>query len=327
MSTMSAHRRRADRPTTMRAAVMDRYGPAGAIAIREVPVPPLRARDVLIRIDTAGVGSWDASMRKGEVETEHGFPLVMGTDGSGTVADVGRGVTRVRRGDRVWSYVFDNATGGFYAEYIVVPERSVGRVPKGLGLERAGALTVIGLTALQGVDALRLRRGESVIVHGASGNVGMIAAQFAEWRGARVLATASGRRGVKFVRELGVNAVIDGKRDDISVAASVLAPDGVDAVLALAGGDALTECIDALRKGGRVAYPNGVEPAPRERKHIRVRSYDAEASPENFAALNRAVIASNLRVPIARSFPLSRTVAAHRLIERGHLLGKIVLRV
>src|SRR5687767_14934341 len=100
---MTAHRRRVDRPTTMRAAVVDRFGRASAIAIREVPVRPLRARDVLIRIDTAGVGEWDAKMRKGDVRTEHGFPLVMGTDGSGTVADVGRGVTRVRRGDRVWS--------------------------------------------------------------------------------------------------------------------------------------------------------------------------------------------------------------------------------
>ena len=292
-----------------------------------MPIPRMGARDVLIRIDTAGVGEWDAKMRKGDVKTEHDFPLVMGTDGSGIVADVGAGVTRVRRGDRVWSYVFDNAKGGFYSEYVVVPERSVGRVPKGLGLERAGALTVIGLTALQGVDALRLRRGESVIVHGASGNVGMIAAQFAQWRGARVLATASGKRGVDFVRELGISSVIDGKRDDIAVAAQGLAGDGIDAVLAFAGGDDLAECIGTLRKGGRVVYPNGVEPAPRERKHVRVSSYDAEASPEKFAALNRAVIASRLRVPIARAFSLASVASAHRLVERGHLLGKIVLRI
>ena len=173
---------------------------------------------------------------------------------------------------------------------------------------------------------MHLREGESVIVHGASGGVGMIAAQFAQWRGARVLATASGRDGIAFVRRLGIADVIDGKEDDIALAAEEFAPAGIDAVLAFAGGDELLRCIETLRKGGRVAYPNGVEPAPRERKHIRMKSYDAEASPEKFAELNRAVVKSKLEVPIAQVFPLEKAAEAHRRIEKGHVLGKIVLK-
>lgn len=313
-------------PLTMRAAVINRYGGAAEMDVHEVPVPQPAAHEVLIRLDTVGVGSWDAEMRAGDVKTEHGFPLVPGTDGAGVIVDVGARVTRFRRGDRVWSYVFDNRHGGFYAEYAAVPANSVGHVPQGFGLERAGALTVIGLTALQGVDdALKLQRGETLIVHGASGNVGMIAAQFAKWRGARVLATASDADGVEFVRRLGIQNAIDGKKDDVGLAARELAPDGIDAVLAFAGGDALFECIDALKRGGRVAHPNGVEPAPRPRKQIRLKSYDAEASPEKFRQLNRAVVAAKVKVPIAQVFPLEEAAAAHRRVQKGHVLGKIVL--
>jgi len=316
-------------PPTMRAAAIDKYGDEDVISVRELPVPQPAAHEILIRIDTAAVGSWDASARSGEIKTEHGFPLVLGVDGSGAVADVGSRVTRFKRGDRVYAYNFDNPKGGFYAEYCCVATKNVGRVPKQLDLERAGALCVLGLTAIQGVDdSLKLKRGESVIVHGASGNVGMIAVQLAKWRGARVLATASGSDGVAFVRALGIDDVIDGKKsDDVADAARDFAPDGADAVLAFVGGDSLIACIDALRKGGRVAYPNGVEPAPRKRAHIRIASYDAKSSPDAFNRLNRAVVASRLQIPLAAKFPLSQAADAHRLIAKGHVLGKIVLRM
>lgn len=315
-------------PVTMRAAAIDAYGEEDGISVREVPVPRPGANEVLIRVDTAAVGSWDAGARSGEIKTEHGFPLILGVDGSGVVAELGSRVTRFKRGDRVYAYNFDNPKGGFYAEYCCVPAKFVGRIPKQLDLERAGALCVLGLTAIQGVDdALRLGKGDSVIVHGASGNVGMIAVQLAKWRGARVLATASGRDGVAFVRALGIDDVVDGKKHgDISEAARAFAPDGVDAVLALVGGDSLSACIDALRKGGRVAYPNGVEPVPRKRANIRIESYDAKSSPEAFNRLNRAIVGSGLNVPIAAKFPLEEAVSAHRLIAKGHVLGKIILR-
>jgi NADPH:quinone reductase-like Zn-dependent oxidoreductase len=310
----------------MRAAAIDRYGGVAQIGVRDMPVPRPTAHEILIRISAAGVGGWDASVRAGEVKTEHGFPLVLGTDGAGMVVEVGSRVTRFKRGDRVYAYVFDNPKGGFYAEYTAVSSKYAGHVPKALDLERAGALTVIGLTAIQGVDdALKIQRSESLIVHGASGNVGMIAVQLAKWRGARVLATASGRDGIAFVRDLGIADVIDGKEDDIGQAAREFAPDGIDAVLAFAGGDSLIRCMDALKRGGRVAHPNGVDPAPRKRKHIRIRSYDAEASPEAFSRLNRAVIASSLRVPVYAALPLEQAAKAHQLVEKGHVLGKVVL--
>jgi NADPH2:quinone reductase len=141
-------------------------------------------------------------------------------------------------------------------------------------------------------------------VHGAGGGVGSLAVQFAKLRGARVLATASGPRG-----------------------AARFAPEGVDAVLAFASGRPLSRCLDALRRDGRFAYPNGVEPVPRRRRGVRWKSYDAVPGVRELERLGRAVTAARLRVVIAATYRLADAAKAHRRLEKGHVLGKVVLRV
>jgi NADPH:quinone reductase len=175
--------------------------------------------------------------------------------------------------------------------------------------------------------AERRSAGEAVIIHGASGGVGTLAVQFAKLRGARVLATASGEDGVALVRRLGADAAADGRHEDIAAAARRFAPDGVDAVLGLAGGTALERCVDAVRRGGRVAYPNGVEPEPGKRPGIGIVAYDAVAGVREFKRLARAVKAANLQVVIAAAYPLAEAAKAHERLAAGHVLGKIVLRI
>jgi len=313
----------------MRAAAIDRFGGPGALSIHELPVPSVGPSEVLIALDTAGVGSWDADMRGGWwPEGRPRFPLVLGTDGAGRVAAVGARVRRFKVGDRVWAYSFPNPKGGFYAEYVAVRADKVARVPRPLDLRHAGAAAATAMTALQGVDdALRVRRREAVIIHGAAGGVGSLAIAFARRRGARVLATASGRDGLALVRRLGADADVDGRREDIAAAARRFAPEGVDAVLAFAGGKPLTRCLDALRRGGRVAYPNGVEPAPRKRRGLRVLSYDGVPGMREFQRLNRAVEAARLPVPIDSAYRLADAARAHERLAKGHVLGNVVLRI
>jgi NADPH2:quinone reductase len=164
-------------------------------------------------------------------------------------------------------------------------------------------------------------------VHGVSGGVGTLAVQFAKLRGARVLASASGKDGVRLAKRLGADVAVDGRHQNIAIAAKTFAPSGVDAVLALAGGPRLTQCLDALRSGGRVAYPNGIEPAPRKRRGIKLVSYDGKGGVLNFQRLNRAVDAAGLHVPIDSSYPLSQAAKAHKRLAQGHVLGKVVLRI
>jgi NADPH:quinone reductase-like Zn-dependent oxidoreductase len=313
----------------MRAVAIDRHGGPTVLSMHKVPVPSPGPTEVLIAVHTAGVGTWDAYMREEPSESGHEhFPRILGTDGSGTIVATGSRVRRLRPGNRVFAYSYDNPKGGFYAEYVAMPATKVARIPAGFDLTHAGAGTATGLTALQGVDdALKLRRGETILIHGASGSVGSLAVQFAKARGARVLATASGKDGVSFVHGLGADFVVDGKRDDVEAIARAFAPEGLDAVLAFVGGASLTQCLSALRRGGRVAHPNGIEPVPRERRGVTITAYDAEAGVHEFARLGRAMRQARLRIPIAKVYTLANAMRAHRRLARGHLLGKVVLRV
>jgi len=317
-----------DLPTSVRAAAIDRFGGPEVLTIHSLPVPVADPSEVLIAIDTAGVGIWDTEMRAGKwTSGRRRFPLVLGTDGAGTIAAVGSRIRRFDVGDAVYAYSFDNPKGGFYAEYVAVPAEAVGHIPKRLDLRQAGAIPTTGLTALQGIDdALRLKKGESIIIHGAAGGVGTLAVQFAKLRDARVFATASGEDGIALVRRLGADTAIDGKHEDITAAAHRFAPQGVDAVLALTG-RAVELCIDAVHQRGRVAYPNGVEPQPKKRRGIEIISYDAVVGARQFEHLSRAVEAARLDVPIATVFSLAEARQAHERLEEGHVLGKIVLRV
>jgi NADPH:quinone reductase len=327
--TQEGARTHAAIPATMVAAAIDRFGGPEVITIHTLPVPKVGVGEVLIALDTAGVGPWDADIRGGWYQgRKPHFPLILGTDGAGIVAAVGSRVRRLKTGDKVYSYSWKNPKGGFYAEYVAVAVDRVGHVPNVLDLQHAGAIPTTGLTALQGIkDALRVRMGESVIIHGGSGGVGTLAIQFAKLRGARVLATASGADGVALVRGLGADMAIDGRHDDVAAAALRFAPAGVDAVLALVGGDALERALETVRRGGRVAYPNGVEPEPKRRHGIKFIRYDGISGAREFQRLGIAVEAAKLKVPIAAAFALSDAARAHERLAEGHVLGKIVLRI
>src|SRR6266480_4537155 len=301
-------------PQTMQAAAIDRAGGPEVITLHTLPVPKPAADEVVIAVDTAGVAIWDAHLRRHPQSITHSaFPLVLGTDGAGTVAAMGAKVKRFKVGDQVYSYSWDNPHGGFYAEYVAVPAERVGHIPQGLSLRQAGAIATTGLTAIQGIDdALHLKAGDTLIIHGASGGVGTLALQFAKLRGAKVLATASG---------------VDGRHGDIATAARELAPQGVDAVLALAGGETLERCLDAVRPGGHVAFPYGVEPEPRSRPGLPIIRYNAVPGIEEFQRLNRAIEAAKLKVPIEAEFPLAQADKAQERVEGGHILGKITLRI
>jgi NADPH:quinone reductase-like Zn-dependent oxidoreductase len=254
--------------------------------------------------------------------------MVLGSDGAGIVVALGSGVKRFAMYDRVWGYEYGSRKGGFYAEYVSVHMDHAALAPKELDVLSAGAAAVTGLTALQGIDDhLEVRQGESVLIFGASGAVGTLAIQFAKRRGARVIGTASGDAAKTLVRELGADHVFDARSDEAMTQLQRFAPDDLDAILALAGGDALERCIDRVRPSGRVAYPNGIEPEPHRRHGIRTIAYDAVGEPPQWEALERVVAEARLRVPIAAVYPLEQAAQAHARIEQGHVVGRIVIRV
>jgi NADPH:quinone reductase-like Zn-dependent oxidoreductase len=311
-------------PDTMLAAAIDHGGGPEVITSHRVPVPKPAPGEVLIQVHAAGVGVWEQHARQSPDADTH-FPLILGSDGAGIVAALGAGVHRFRVGDQVYG-----TSEAFYAEYVTVRADDLAPVPKGIGLTEAGVLAISGLSALQGIDdVLQVKAGDTVLIHGAAGAVGALAIQFAKLRGAKVLATASDDAGLALVKRLGADAAVNGRTGDITAAIRQLAPNGTDAILALVGGDSLEHCIDALRTDGRgrVAYLYGMRPLPQPRFAARMTLYTYVAGIPEFERLNQAVESAKLQVPIGAEYPLAGAADAHRRLESGHLLGKIVLKV
>ena len=313
-------------PQMMRAAAFDRFGGPEVLEIKSLPVPRPKAREVLIRLDTAGIGVWDPELRAGEFEMgpKQAFPRVIGNDGAGTIVAVGSAVRRFKVGDHVYAYAFE---GGFYAEYVAVPADDVATIPSGLNPREAGALGADGITALRGLDdTLHLESGEKVMIFGASGGIGHIAVQLAKRIGAKVLAVASNPDGVALVRRLGADVAIDGHRDDVAAAVRAFAPDGLDAALVLTGGRGRDQVLATMNKDARVAYPNGVEPEPRAPKGVHARGYDGNPSRDAFERLNHLIGRKPFHVELARVYPLEEAASAHRELGKHHL-GKLVFEM
>lgn len=323
-------------PDAMQAAAINRFGGIDEIKMQTVPVPDIGSDEVLIRVESVGVGVWDKWEREGlflelfreRYGVEPTFPYVIGFDGAGTVAAVGKAVTRFKEGDRVYADRHINPKGGFYAEYAVVKADFISLIPGDLTVEQAGAMPVDAITALLGLeDTLRLTEGESLLIFGAGGGLGHLAVQLAKRMGVRVFAVASGEDGVALARRLGAEATVNGRKDGVVAAARRFAPNGLDAALLTAGGEAAQRVLEAVREGGRVAYPRGVKPEPDARAGVTVKEYVGdEASREVFENLNRLIAAGPFEVHVARTFPLEQAGEAHRALGE-HYLGKLVLRL
>jgi len=311
-------------PREMKAVVIDRYGGPEVLHVATLPVPEAKAGQVLVHLAAAGIGVWDADVRAGEWEIgPRRFPKVIGNDGAGEVVAAGSGVKRVHPGDRVYVYSLD---GGCYAEYVAVEQDRIAPVPGGLNVEAAGALGADGITALCGLeDTLHLRRGEKLLIFGASGGIGHLAVQLAKRLEAEVFAVASGEDGVALVRRLGADQAVDGKHGAVVGALHSFAPDGLDAALVLAGGKGRDSALAQVKRGGRIAYPNGVEPEPEAVKGITVRGYDGEPNAERLDRLNELISRGPFHVE-EKLYPLDEAAQAHRDLEKHHL-GKFALRI
>lgn len=311
-------------PKMMQAAVLDKAGPPDAIHFETVPVPRLSRNHAIIALDYASVGSWDAKLRSGAWgPVKRG--TILGADGSGIVAAVSSSVKRLRVGERVYAYSYGNPHGGFHAEYVSVPADRVERVPEQLDQEVAGAMPCVAVTAHAGLRAMRTKRGDTLLIFGASGGVGSLAVWLAAHAlEANVIGTARPDAHA-YLRELGAAHAIDPHSPRHETTIKEIAPKGLDAALATANGKDLPAFLSHLRPRAPIAYPNGVEPEIRVAGHPS-RPFDGEMSRKAFQLLNKAIAkrVMPLRVEV---FSFDRVADAHRRIEQGHVVGKIVLRI
>ena len=320
-------------PQHMKAMAVDKFGHAAELTLHTLPVPTVDAGEVLIRVEIAGVGIWDAIEREGKLPySEVHFPHVLGGECAGTIAEIGNSVERFAvgeqrplcQGQRVYVHMFMNDKGGSYAEYVVVSEKAVAPIPDGLDMVMAGGLPIAGLTALSNLNALGTGNGTKLMLWGASGGVGHVALQLAKRLGAIVFAIASGADGVELVKQLGADEAVDGRSDDIAQRARTFAPNGFDAALVLVSGDAAQSTLSLVRQGGIISFPNGVMPEPKAPDGVELKK--ANADPTLLAELNRLIDMGEFQVHIAQTFALEEAAQAQDAMKQ-HYLGKIVLRV
>ena len=304
----------------MRGVAYDGFGDLDVLRLRDdLPEPPVGPDTVLVRAHAAGVNPVDVGIREGHLAgfLPHHFPIVPGWDLAGTVEAVGPAVHDLAPGDEVFGYLRrDDVQWGTAAELVPAPQRCVARKPASLSFTEAGALPLAGLTAYQALtEALDVGEGDRVLVHRASGGVGFFAVQIAVALGAHVVGTASPRNH-GFLRDAGAAEVLDHSAGPISGQLS----EPVDAVLDLSGGDALTDAPAQVRDVARIA--SVVDPSVNDMGgryvFVRPERHDLEE-------LGRMADAGQLRVAIAKAFPLERTSDAQDLVAAGHVRGKVVV--
>ncbi|KAI9005556.1 zinc-binding dehydrogenase family oxidoreductase [Hyaloraphidium curvatum] len=319
----------------MKAAVIDAFGGPDAIRIADVQSPTPGPGELLLRVSHAGVAVWDPLEREGAFAglykqlngRDVTFPLVLGSEGTGKVVAVGEDVSGFAVGDEVYGGALVIPQGGFYAEHVAIDAKVVGRVPRGMPGEQAAAIGGDATTAVRGLeDVLKVKEGETVLIFGAGGGVGHMALQFAKRLGCRVFAVASRPTGVALALRLGADAAVDGRAEDVVAAAARFAPGGVDAALFTAGGAAAQEAVKAVKPGGRIAWPNGVDDPPKAPEGMRGDVFDNEIDPALMARVNEVVEMGPFEAHVAEVFDLERVAEAQRRVLEHHL-GKIVLRI
>lgn len=308
----------------MRAVALTEYGDPDVLANHDLPDPPVGPDTVLVRVTAAGVNPVDYKIRQGYLRGAypHHEPLVPGWDVAGTVEQAGPAVTEFSAGDEVIGYVRrDEVQHGTYADFVPAPVRTLAHRPAGLDPVHGAGLPLAGLTALQSLRAVGVGEGDTVLVHAAAGGVGHLAVQIARELGAATVVGSASQHNHDYIRSLGGQPVTYG--DDLpDQVAEVVGGDGkVDVAADFIGGTALKASPSLLRDPARhVSVTDAATVLDQGGRYVFVRP-DAE----QLGWLAERAATGRIVVEVAQTFPLEQAADAHRLLEQGHVRGKLVL--
>jgi NADPH:quinone reductase-like Zn-dependent oxidoreductase len=306
---------------TSQAIRIHQYGGSEDLKLEQVQHAEPQEGEVLVRVLAAGVNPVDWKTTEGWMKSfwPVQFPYVPGRDIAGIVEEVGPGVTTLQKGQAV----FGQSANGGYAEYTVAPVNKLALKPENLSFEEAAAIPVGAATAWQGLfDHGNLQAGQTVLIQGAAGGVGLFAVQFAHWKGAHVIATTSAAN-VDFVRSLGAETVIDYKSTAVEQVVH-----NVDLVYDAVGAPTLSSSLKAVKDGGTLVTIAGQPDEQQAReKHVQVKSFGAQVSTEVLDIFVQLIKEGKLKSVIEATYPLSQAGKAHEHSKSGHGRGRIVLHV
>jgi NADPH2:quinone reductase len=318
----------------MKAIVVREFGAADVMKLEEIPTPEPAESEVLVRIKAAGVNPVDTYIRAGTYAQKPALPYTPGKDGAGIVEAVGANVTRFAVGDRVLTA---DAGSGTYAEFALFTEDHLIKLPENVSFEAGAGVFVTYATAYRALfQKAKAKTGETVLIHGASGGVGVAAIQWAKNAGLSVIGTASSDEGKKLVAEQGADFVVDHSEPDyLTEILNITDGKGVEIILEMLANVNLQKDFDVLARFGRISIignRGSLEFNPRAimGKDASVfglslfNAPDAEMN-EIHAAIYDGLRAGFLKPVVGKTFPLEKAVEAHRAVIEEKAAGKIVL--
>ena len=328
-------------PSTMRYIAIRAPGPPDVMAIADAGLPALKPGEVLIRVAYAGVNRPDCAQRAGGYPPPPDASPILGLEVAGTIAALGEGVETLRVGDAACALT----PGGGYAEYCTTPAAYCLPVPRGLSLLEAASLPENYFTVWHNVfERGRLEQGETLLVHGGSGGIGLTAIQLAKAFGATIITTVGNADKAAYCIEIGADHAINYREQDfVAEVSRITGKHGVDVLLDMVGGDYIEKNLKCLALEGRlvfIAFLHGSRAEVDWRfimlKRQTITGSTMRASPqERKAAIARALServwplfeSGVLKPVIYRVFPLQDAAAAHALMESSQHIGKIMLAV
>ena len=308
----------------MKACRVHQFGAPDVISFEDIDRPQPDSSEVLIRVSAAGVGPWDGWIRAGKSALPQPLPLTLGSDLAGVVEAIGSDVSSFAIGEAVFGVTNAQFTGA-YAEYAIASPNMIARKPPNIGDIEAASLPVVAVTAWQALfDQAQLKKGQSVLIHGAAGNVGSFAVQLGREAGLNIIATA-GSEDVQYVERLGAQQVIDFRAERFESAIPQ-----VDAVIDLVGGETQERSFAVLRRGGSLI--STVSPPDQHRAQtqgVKAAFFLVGVSTDRLQRISELLGSGKIAARVGTVLELSQARAAHEMLEgaRPHAGGKIVLKV
>ena len=306
----------------MKAAQILRFGPPSVITDDDLPKPKPAPGQLLVQVKAAGVGNWDALIREGKVQLQP-LPLILGSELAGTVEGIGADISGFKLGDEVYGATNEQFSGA-YAEYALPLAKMMAPKPKTLNFIEAASAPIVTVTAWQMIfEYARVTGGQTVLIHGAAGNVGAYAVQLAKQAGLQIVATAASA-DLDYVRTLGADTVLDYKKQRFESSAT-----RVDVVLDTVGGDTQRRSLGMLKPGGiLVSVVSPVPESTQKRYGIRAAYFYVGVTTARLNKIAELFDSGKLHTDVGTVLPLEQARSAHEMLGGApHKRGKIVLSV
>jgi len=311
----------------MKAIAINRYGSIDVLEYSEVEKPQIKSNELLVKIQATSVNPVDWKIRQGQLQLLSGFnfPIILGSDLSGVVLEVGEKVENFEPGDEIYTFI-NSLVGGAYAEYIAIPANTAALKPKNMNHCQAAAVPIAGLTAFQALlDLGQIRPGQKVLINGASGGVGTFAVQIAKAMKTEVIGVCSSQN-ITLVENLGANQVIDYNQIDFTKES-----EQYDIIFDAVGKETFSSCENVLKSEGiYISTLPILENLPSTFITLfmpgkKSKLVLAQPNPRDLISLRELIEDDLVKSVIDRTYKLGEIAEAHAYSETGRAVGKIVI--